>query len=277
MRIDSHQHFWTYNTTEYGWISEEMRVLRHDYVPEQLQKELVEVGMDGAVSVQARQSLAETEWLLRLGEKYDFIKGVVGWLPLCEADVAAYLERYGEQTLLKGVRHVLQDESDDQYVLREDFNRGIRALRPYHLVYDILIFERHLPQTVTFVDRHPDQIFVLDHIAKPAIKQNLLTPWRENIRELAKREHVFCKISGLVTEADWSHWGTEQLRQYIDIVLGCFGPDRLLFGSDWPVCLLASTYSQWFSAVTECIATLSKHEKDQILGDNAAKVYGLAG
>lgn len=275
MRIDAHHHFWKYNPAEYGWISDAMSVLRRDFLPTDLKSEISKFQIDGVVSVQARQSLVETEWLLDLANQNDFIRGIVGWVPLVSSTVRSDLERFASRPKLKAVRHVLQDEPDDDYMLRDDFDRGIGLLKAFGLGYDILIFERHLPQTVKLVDRHPQQVFILDHVAKPRIQAGELSPWRENLRELASRPNVYCKLSGMVTEADWKHWTSAQLRPYIDVVLDAFGPKRLMFGTDWPVCLVASTYEGWHRFVAERIATLSPAEQYRIMGQTAVEAYGL--
>ena len=275
-RIDSHQHFWRYVPENYGWIGDTMAGLRRDFLPSDLETEIRAAGIDGAVSVQARQSLEETSWLLALAEQWPLLEGVVGWLPLAEVDFPARLEQFSARPKLKGVRHVIQDEPDDQYILRPDFNRGISALRATQLVYDILIFERHLPQTIQFVDRHPQQVFVLDHMGKPRIREGALDPWRHHITELAKRTNVFCKISGMVTQANWQTWSTENLSPYLEIVLEAFGPNRLMVGSDWPVCLLATTYARWFEVVQTLVGRLSAREQQRILGETATEVYRLA-
>lgn len=275
MRVDAHHHFWKYNPAEYAWISEAMSVLRRDFLPPDLKSEIAKTGIDAVVSVQARQSLVETEWLLDLADGNDFIRGVVGWVPLVSPTVRADLERLADRPRLKAVRHVLQDEPDDGYMLRDDFNRGIGALKDLGLRYDILIYARHLPQSIQLVDRHPDQVFVLDHVAKPAIKSGQLAGWRENLRELARRPNVYCKISGMVTEADWHHWTPADLRPFVEVVLDAFGPSHLMFGSDWPVCLLASPYAGWHRFVASSIATLSGAEQDRIMGLTAAEAYGL--
>jgi L-fuconolactonase len=275
MKIDSHHHFWKYSEREYGWIGDNMKALRRDFLPPDLAKEIAAAGIDGVVSVQARQSLEETQFLLDFAEGNDFIRGVVGWAPLVNPAVRQDIEKFAARPKLKGLRHVLQDDPDDNYILRDDFDRGIRALRDVGLVYDILIYERHLPQTLTFVDRHPDQVFVLDHIAKPRIKDNAVEPWRANIRRLAERPHVYCKLSGMVTEADWQNWTAEQLTPYFDTVLQAFGPRRLMFGSDWPVCLLASSYQKWVTTVAGAIGKLSVDERARIWGGTAVEAYGL--
>jgi len=275
MRIDAHQHFWLYNAQEYGWISDSMSVLRRDFRPADLRKEIAAVGIDGVISVQARQTLDETGWLLDWAANFDFIKGVVGWVPLISETVRRDLDRFGDRPKFKAVRHVLQDEADDNYMLREDFNRGIRTLKNTGLRYDILIYERHLPQTIQFVDMHPQQVFILDHVAKPRIRDNALTPWKSNLRELAKRRNVFCKISGMVTEADHRTWTPQQLRPFLDAALEAFGSRRLMFGSDWPVCLLASSYRRWHQIVNEFAAQLTPDEQDRLFGGTATEAYGL--
>ena len=252
-----------------------MGKLQRDFLPGNLEEEAALVGIDGVVSVQARQSVEETAWLLELARGSELIKGVVGWVPLISPTVEADLERFAAEQKLKGVRHVLQGESDDGYMLREDFNAGIRALKAFGLVYDILIFERQLPPSIELVDRHPAQVFVLDHVAKPRIKDNLFEPWNRNIRELAKRPNVYCKLSGMVTEADWSGWSEEQLQPYIDTVLEAFGPLRLMFGSDWPVCLVASTYQGWWETVGRLTGGLSADEQARLFGGTATEAYSL--
>ncbi|MDQ2840945.1 MAG: amidohydrolase family protein [Acidobacteriota bacterium] len=274
-RIDAHQHFWVYTPEQYAWIDESMASVRRDFLPPHLRHEIHRAGIDGVICVQARQTIEETRWLLQLAAGNDFIKGVVGWVPLIDPAVDALLASLTENRLLKGVRHVLQGEPDDLYMLRDDFNRGIDALEPFGLVYDILIFERHLPAAIEFVDRHPSQTFVLDHIAKPRIREGILSPWNENLRALAQRENVYCKISGMVTEAGYQTWTEDNLAPYFDAVLEAFGPKRLMFGSDWPVCLVATTYAQWFDLVRGRIAALSQDEQDSILGGTAARAYSL--
>ncbi len=273
--IDSHHHLWLYNPKEYDWIDEPKRVIRRDFLPAHLETEIGACGISGVVTVQARQTLEETAWLLGFAERYPWMLGVVGWVPLVEPAVAETLAHFSVRPKFKGVRHVLHDEADPDYMLRPDFNRGIRTLRQFHLAYDILIFERHLPQTLRFVDLHPDQVFVVDHIAKPRIGKSILSPWRERIRELARRPNVYCKVSGMVTEADYTGWTPEQLRPYFDVVLKAFGPRRLMFGSDWPVCLVACDYGRWFEIVHTWIGPLSPTERARILGGTAKEAYQL--
>lgn len=275
MNIDSHHHFWSYDPLEYDWIDDTMQPLRRDFLPEHLRTEIASAGVDGVVSVQARQNLNETEWLLDFAANEDFIKGVVGWVELSSPNVSAELEHFAANPKLKSIRHVVQGELDDQFILRPDFNRGIRELKKFDLAYDILIFERHLPQTIRFVDTHPNQRFILDHIAKPRIKDNVLEPWNTHFRELAKRPNVYCKASGMVTEADYGEWTEVQLKPYFDAALEAFGPERLMFGSDWPVCLLACEYARWHKLVSSWIKKLSSAEQSRILGGTAIEAYQL--
>ena len=275
MRIDAHHHFWCYDPAEYDWIDDSMPALRRDFLPADLQSEIAAVGIDGVISVQARQSLAETHWLLEQAAEHDFIKAVVGWVPLVAPNVKEVLGELAYAKSFKAVRHVVQDEPDDQFLLRDDFNRGIDALAEFWLAYDILIFERHLPQAIEFVDRHPYQRFVVDHLAKPRVKAGELEPWATNLRRLAERENVYCKLSGLATEADWSNWSEDQLRPYLDTALEAFGPQRLMFGTDWPVCLLATGYRSWYDIVQRFAARLSPDEQDCIFGGTACEAYRL--
>ena len=275
MKIDSHHHFWKYSKAEYGWMSDEMDRIRRDFLPADLEAEIQRAGVDGVVSVQARQTEEETEFLLDFAEDRDFIRGVVGWVPLIDSDVEESIDRFAKNKWLKAVRHVLHDEADDRYMLRDDFNRGIALLKDRNLVYDILIFEKHLPQTLQFVDRHPDQVFVVDHVAKPRIKDDLLSPWQSRMVELAHRPNVYCKVSGMATEADWANWTPEQLRPCFDTVLSAYGPKRLMFGSDWPVCLVAVEYERWHSIVEDWVSELSADEQERILGGTAVEAYQL--
>ena len=275
LKIDAHHHLWKFDADEYGWIDEGMEVLRRDFLPADLHKEMAASGIDGALAVQARQTVEETHWLLQWAGQNDFMKGVVGWVPLAEPNVGAVIEQFSANLKLRGVRHVLQDEPDENYILREDFNRGIRELARYNLTYDILIFERHLPQTIRFVDQHPKQKFVLDHLAKPRVKERAISAWREHMLELAKRENVYCKISGLATEADHKNWTEEQLQPYIDTVLSAFGAKRVMFGSDWPVCLLALRYEKWVDIVAKTASRLSVTEQQRLWAGTAVEAYGL--
>jgi L-fuconolactonase len=275
-RIDAHHHLWRYSKEEYGWITGNMAPIARDFLPHDLQQVLTSSGIQGSVAVQARQTLEETQSLLDFAQEFPIIRGVVGWAPIASPEFSQVLERFHHFHKLKGLRHVVQDEPDDAFLLRPDFNAGIALIKRYGLVYDILIFERQLPAAISFVDRHPSQIFVVDHIAKPRIRDRVLEPWRTNIRELARRENVFCKLSGMVTEAHWAQWSLPDLLPYFEVVLEAFGPKRLMAGSDWPVCLLAATYQTWFSTLREFISRLSSAEQEMILGSVATKVYSLS-
>ncbi len=274
-KIDAHHHLWKYSAPQYPWISENMGLLRRDFLIQDLVDVLEESDIEGVVTVQARQSLAETRWLLELAHRHDFIRGVVGWVALTNPKVDRDLEHFSSHAKLKSVRHVLHDEPDDFYILREDFNHGIKILKDFDLRYDLLIFERHLPQTIQFVDRHPNQIFILDHVAKPRVREGVISPWRENLTELARRENAFCKLSGLVTEASWQSWTEADLDPYLQIALTAFGPERVMFGSDWPVMLLGSSYTRWVDIVQRYISHLSEYEQERILGKTATEVYRL--
>jgi L-fuconolactonase len=275
-RIDAHHHLWKYNAGEYAWIDDSMRVLQRDFLPADLEDILQSAGVAGAIAVQARQSLEETNWLLSLAAESSVIRGILGWAPIASREFEAQLASLLTHTRLKGLRHLIQAEPDDNYILRDDFNRGISAMLPSGLVFDILILEKHLPQAIAFVDRHPNQVFVLDHIAKPAISRKEMEPWRSNILKLAERSNVYCKVSGMATEANWNSWSEADLRPFWDTVLAAFGPQRLLFGSDWPVCLVASSYIRWFTIVDRWASELSADEQECVLGATASEVYRLS-
>lgn len=256
-------------------MTETMQVLRRTFSVGDLIAAAKDCELVGTVAVQARQRVEETEWLLALAANSLLIKGVIGWVPLVDANVTHWLDKWRGMKKLKGVRHVLHDEEDEFYMLRADFNAGIRSLRHYQLTYDLLIFERHLPQTIQFVDRHPDQTFVLDHIAKPRIREGALEPWKSNLLHLAEHPNVYCKLSGMITEADWSKWSPGQLEPYFDHVLSAFGPSRLMFGSDWPVLTVASSYTRWLQTVEKWLSKLSDSEASAIRYGNAIRVYQL--
>jgi L-fuconolactonase len=284
LRIDSHHHFWNYDAQQYGWIDESMSVLRRDFGIEQLRGALAPSGIRGAVTVQARQSLEETEWLLELAEAHEELVGVVGWVPLTadETELRPLLERLSERPLLRGVRHVVQDEPDERFLLREDFGRGVGMLHSYGLTYDVLIYARHLPHAITFADRQQDQRLIVDHVAKPTIEpQQFDRQWAEQISALAQRPHVACKVSGMITEMRGPEGAlsvpkiVQQLRPYWDVVLEAFGPQRLMFGSDWPVCLLRGEYGTWVAALEELAESLSAPERAQLWGGTAQRWYQL--
>ena len=252
-----------------------MHILRRDFLPENLTAEMRAAGVRGAVAVQARQTMEETRWLLDLADGCEAIRGVVGWAPISSTkEFAVAMEELAGRTKLKGLRHIVQGEPDD-FLLREDFNRGIRAMGGSGLVYDLLVYERQLPQAMEFVDRHPEQEFVLDHIAKPLIREGVMEPWASLIRDFAKRQNVWCKVSGMVTEADWATWTAKSLQPYLDVVAEAFGPRRLMVGSDWPVCLVACGYRQWFDVLDEYFSGFSKSEREAVFGLTTKQVYRL--
>lgn len=275
MKIDSHHHFWNYDPVEYSWMNEDMGVLKRDFGPSDLKKEINAAGIDGVVSVQASQSLGETDALLEHALAEEFVRGVVGWFPLAENNVAEIIDPYADNALLKGVRHVVQDEPDDRFILGEAFNRGVSCLEEFGLVYDILIYERQLAPSIEFVDRHPDLVFVLDHVAKPRIGDNVMEPWAALMKQMAERPNVSCKLSGMATEGNWENWTEEQLVSYMEVALDAFGPNRMMFGSDWPVALLAIDYQRWVGIVRQFISTLSEDEQAAVEGGTACRVYGL--
>ncbi len=275
MRIDSHQHFWHYSPTEHTWMSDSMSAIRRDFLPEDLQPLLASLSFNGCIAVQARQSLEETRWLLELADRYSSIKGVVGWVDLCSPELPSQLEQFANHPKLVGVRHVVQDEPDDEFMLRPEFRRGIAQLREFDLTYDLLLFPKHLPAAVRLVEEFPDQPFVLDHIAKPSIAQGLISPWREDLQRLAQFRNVSCKLSGMVTEAQWKQWKPGDFHPYLDTVSEAFGSDRLMIGSDWPVCLLSSDYASTMQLVIEYIQQFPEEAQAAILGGNCARFYGI--
>lgn len=275
MIIDSHQHFWKYEPEKHAWIDDDMAVIRKDFMPDDLAKVYQEHGIDGCVAVEADQNPAETEFLLQLAEKHPFIKGVVGWVDLRSDSIEAHLETYRHQKKLKGFRHVVQAEADHNFLLRPNFLRGVSKLEKHNFTYDILIFPHQLGAALEFVKRFPNQRFVIDHIAKPYIKDGFFDGWAVLMKEIAKQENVFCKLSGMITEADYKSWTSEQIHPYMDLVLDAFGTNRLLYGSDWPVCLVAGNYSKVKNLVANYISKLSAHEQTNIMGANAINFYNL--
>jgi L-fuconolactonase len=273
--IDAHHHLWRYAPAEYGWIDETMQALRRDFLPADLVAAMATAGIDGSIAVQARQTLDETRWLLDLADASDAIRGVVGWAPIAGEEFPGVMEEFDGRAKLKGLRHVIQGERDEHYILREDFNSGIRTLLGSGLVYEILIYERHLPDTIDFVDEHPEQVFVIDHIAKPLIAAGQIEPWATRMKQLGQRENVWGKVSGMVTEADWKKWTPETLKPYLDVAVEAFGPARLMAGSDWPVCLVASGYAQWWDVLRNYFAPFSEAERASVFGGTAIEVYGL--
>lgn len=277
MLIDSHQHFWKYHPVKDAWITDDMKVLQQDFLPEHLLPLLQENGLDGCVAVQADQSEAETHFLLQLADANELIKGVVGWVDLRDAALEERLEYFTQFEKLKGFRHIVQAEPQDDFLLRKDFCSGINLLSKYNFTYDVLIFPKHLLCAFDFLKQHPHQKFVIDHLAKPNFRQSGFAFWERHIRAIASLEHVSCKVSGMVTEADWKNWKQSDFAHCLDVITEAFGPDRLLFGSDWPVCLLAADYQRVFGIVQDYYAAFSETEKQKIYGGNATAFYGLRG
>lgn len=273
MRIDSHQHFWHYSAAEYPWIGSGMERLAADQLPADLERVARPEGMSGSVAVQARQSLQESRWLLDLAAAHPFIKGVVGWVDLQSPQVERHLAELAARPRFVGVRHVVQDEPDPGFLLREAFGQGLRHLARHRLTYDLLLYPQQLPAAVTLVGRFPEQPFVLDHLAKPRIKAGELEPWGRDLAALARHENVTCKLSGLVTEAAWRGWQRGDFTPYLDVALQTFGPSRLMFGSDWPVCQVAAEYAEVVGIVENCLSQLSAAEQEAIWGKTAARVY----
>jgi L-fuconolactonase len=274
-RIDAHQHFWRYSPQTHAWIDGTMLAIKRDFLPPDLKPLLDAAGFDGCIAVQAEPNIAETEWLLRLAGEHPFIRGVVGWVDLCAPDVTEQLRSVAAHPRLRGIRHIVQDEPEG-FMLRPDFQRGIAALAEFGLTYDILIYERQLPEALALVRRFPNQRFVIDHIAKPAIRDASIDAWRNGITAITACPNVYCKLSGMVTEADWQRWRPIDFAPYIETVLEAFGPRRVMIGSDWPVCLLAGEYGDVMAIVTDAIGALSVGERDAILGGTAAEFYGVA-
>jgi len=275
MQLDSHQHFWRYNPAHQVWMTDEMDVLRRDYLPTELHPQLRSIAFEGTIAVQARQMTEETEWLLAQAQAHDWIKGVVGWVDLRSPRLREQLERYARHPKLVGVRHVVHDEPDDEFMLLPEFRRGIGQLREFDLTYDLLLFPRHLPVAAKLVREFPDQPFVVDHLAKPAIRDAQVSPWKEDLRLLAEFPNVFCKLSGMVTEAKWKQWRDDDFHRYMDIVLDAFGARRVMIGSDWPVCTLSGEYASTMGIVIDYAQQLPAEAREDILGGACARFYGI--
>jgi L-fuconolactonase len=275
MKIDAHQHFWHYDPVKDSWIDDSMSVLKRDFLPSELKEEMEVNQIDACVAIQADQSEIESQFLLDLAETHSFIKGVVGWLDLRAKNLEERLAHFTTNKKFKGLRHIVQAEPDPSFLMRDDFQSGISLLSKYGLTYDILILPKHLGSALELVKQFPEQPFVIDHLAKPQIKEQVFSPWREQIQELAKAPNVFCKVSGLVTEANWHNWKMEDIRPYLDIAFNAFGIDRLMFGSDWPVCKLAGSYTTTCVLMEEYMMDFSAEDQAKFWGQNAVKFYNL--
>jgi L-fuconolactonase len=274
--LDSHHHLWRYDPARLPWIGDGMPALKRDYGAADLEAAIAGTGVERTLLVHAQQNVEETDWMLEIARAHPRIAGVVGWVPLVDPGVEATLARLAADPHLRGVRHIVHDEPDERFILRDDFNRGVARLRGFGLVYDVLILAAHLPHAIAFVDRHPDQPFVVDHVAKPTIRASAFdSAWADGLRELARRPHVTCKLSGMVTEVRDPGWSPGLLQPYLDVALEAFGPSRLMFGTDWPVCRLKCEYAEWVEAVRAFVAPLSPGEQAAILGGTAQRVYGV--
>jgi L-fuconolactonase len=272
--IDSHQHFWKFDPIRDAWINDQMKVIQRDFLPGDLAPLLASNGLSGSVAVQADQSETETHFLLSLASEHDFIKGVVGWIDLRDEKLSQRLEYFSPFKKLKGLRHIVQGEADG-FLDQPGFLNGIRQLQRFDLTYDVLIYSRQLEEAIRFVKKFPNQKFVIDHIAKPVISKKEWEPWAKGMTEMARMENVYCKISGMVTEADWSGWTKDTFTPYLKLVFEKFGSKRILYGSDWPVCLVAASYQQQFLIVSDFLAQLSSSEKKAVMGENAVRFYNL--
>ena len=275
MRIDAHHHVWSYSAADYPWIGKGMERLAHDHLPKDLALLAAAEGIAGTVAVQARQSLEESRWLLELADANPLIRGVVGWVDLRSTHVVDQLREFAKRPKFVGVRHVVQDEPDPRFLLGESFLHGIGKLATFDLTYDLLLYPQQLPAAVELVGRFPEQPLVLDHLAKPRIKAGELDPWRQDLKALAAHGNVFCKLSGLVTEADWQGWKRADFTPYLEVALEAFGSKRLMVGSDWPVCTLAAEYADVIGIVRDFLAPLAAAEREAIEGGNAARFYAL--
>ncbi len=274
MRIDAHQHFWNYDPIEYDWINSEMKVIAKTFLPKDLKPHLDNCNLDGSIAVQARESLEENDFLLALARENSKVLGVVGWLNLADQNLEITLDKYDQLSDLKGFREVLQSKESD-YFLSEGFTEGLKKILNSGYKYDILVFENQLESILQMVKSVPEKPMVIDHLAKPKIKAGEWKEWKKNLSRFAERDYLYCKLSGMVTEADWAQWSKKQLHPYMEIALELFGPERLMFGSDWPVCQLAGSYPEVFHAVDQFTDQLSKDEKEAIFGGTAKDFYNI--
>ncbi len=274
-KIDAHQHFWKFDPVRDAWITNEMSAIQKDFMPKDIFPLLQQHEFTGTVVVQSDQSEEENMFQLKNAAQYDFIKGIVGWVDLQAGNIEDRLSYYAQFSKMKGFRHVLQGETDRALMLKPAFKNGISLLNKYHFTYDILIFPNQLKYAAELAKEFPDQLFVIDHIAKPDIKNKKITGWKEDIQNIAAAENVYCKISGMVTEADLENWKKNEFNPYIDTVVEAFGTNRIMYGSDWPVCLLAAPYGSVLDIVREYFSSFSKNEQDNFFGKNACTFYNL--
>jgi L-fuconolactonase len=274
MLVDTHVHFWKYNKIRDAWITDNMKILQEDYLPHTLATTLKRNGIDACVAVQASQEELETYFLIELAKTHDIIKGVVGWVDLQKDDIEERLQYFSQYPIIKGWRHVVQSEQDD-FLLRSAFQRGIRALQPFNYTYDVLIYHHQLKPALEFVSKFPEQKMVIDHCAKPDIANKKIDEWKLLMQEIAKHPNVYCKLSGLFTEAKWKQWSPAEFYPYLDTVFEAFGTDRLLFGSDWPVILVSGIYVQWKSLLEKYMENFTEDERSNVFGSNAVQFYNL--
>ncbi len=274
MTVDAHQHFWKFDPVRDAWITPDMSAIRRDFLPHHLEPLLKQNNIDACVSVQADQSRTETEFLLDLAGRFDFIAGVVGWVDFFAPDLEDQLRRYSHAKKLKGFRHIVQAEPDG-FLSGKKFIEGVKRLRNFDFRFDLLVYHHQLAEAIIFLKETTDIRIVVDHIAKPSIKTGAIDQWKKDMKAVAGFDNVCCKISGMVTEAEWSTWTREQIYPYIDVILEAFGPSRLMYGSDWPVCLVAGSYNDQFGIVNDYLSALSVNERNQILGFSATEFYKL--
>lgn len=276
-KIDAHQHFWHFDPIRDSWINDEMATIQRNFLPADLEPLLKKNGLDGCVVVQSAQSDAENDFQLANADQHEFIKGVVGWIDPRAENIEEHLSKYKNTKKLKGFRYVLQGEADRALMLKPEFKRGIAYLGKYGYTYDILIFPDQLNYTEEFVAAFPDQLFVINHLAKPNIKEQKIEDWKDAMEKVARHENVSCKISGMVTEADWKSWKKADFKPYLDVIVEAFGTKRIMFGSDWPVCLVAASYEEMMAIVQDYFSSFSTHEQNLFFGGNATEFYGLSG
>lgn len=274
MQVDTHVHFWKYDKMKDGWITDNMKVLQQHYLPQTISSTLKRNDIDGCVAVQVSQAELETLFLMELAKTHNIIKGVVGWVDLQNENIEERLHYFSQYPVIKGWRHIVQSEPDD-FLLRKNFQRGIQALQPYGYTYDILIYPRQLKPALEFVSRFPEQKMVIDHCAKPDIANKKIDEWKPLMQEIAKHPNIFCKLSGLFTEANWKQWSPAEFYPYLDVVFDAFGTDRLMFGSDWPVMLLSGIYVQWKSLLEKYMENFGEEDREKVFGKNAVQFYNL--
>lgn len=276
--IDSHQHFWQHSQPfDYSWQdAEELAPIRRDYLPADLEPQIKQAGVDRTVFVQTQHNVEENRWVLKLAEEYNFIAGIVGWVDLASEKCEEQLEEFKDHPKFVGIRHITQDEPDDDFIVRPEVLRGLKVLQKHQVPFDLLFYVKHLGHAATLARELPELPMVIDHLAKPHIKDGVTEDWIANFRAAARFPNVFCKLSGMITEADWNTWKPADLKPYVETALECFGPERCMFGSDWPVCELAGTYEQVHSALVEVLGPIGESESAAIFGQTATRFYGLS-